>query len=375
MRGDLHQVGSLRRLLERQPIRASAPCRVDMGGTLDLSTFYYPMHDAGPLTVNIAVALRTRIELLPHREGRILVESPGVGRKDFAAHDLPFEHPLGLMLFIAARFAASGLCIRIESDSPPRSGLGGSSVAAVALVAALAHAFERLGRRPLRRKETALLAHGVEGAVAGVPCGMQDQLAAAYGGVHAWFWPGDPRRSPFTRKVLVPASGHARLQRHLLLAYCGVPHESRTVNRRWVQRFLQGMDRQVWEEILDCTRRFAESLACGDFTGAAACMDRETELRCEMTPEVLTETGRGLVTAARQEGGAARFTGAGAGGCIWAIGSESSIHGIRRRWEELLAGQTEARLLPFTVDRRGVHAEVGESGSATARPRSAFSKE
>lgn len=362
----LHQVGSLHRLLEQHAIRASAPCRVDMGGTLDIATFYHPLHAAGPLTVNIAVALRTRVRLFPYRKGRVLVESSGVGNAEFAADALPFVHPLGLMFSVAARFGASGLRVCIDSDSPPRSGLGGSSVAAVALVAALAHAAKQLGRPSMGRKEIALLAHGLEGAVAGVPCGLQDQLAAAYGGVTEWYWPGNPLRPPFSRKVLIPASGHRRLERHLLLAYCGVPHESKTVNRVWVRRFLQGKDRKVWQEILLCTKRFAEHLVRGNFSGAADSMDRETELRRKMTPEVLTGLGRGLVKAARQEGGAARFTGAGAGGCIWAIGPETSIQGIRSRWEELLAEEAEARFLPFSIDRRGVQAEVEDTGAADA---------
>ena len=60
-----------------------------------------------------------------------------------------FEHPMGLMFAIAAYFRAGGIHIQIESASPPRSALGGSSAAAVALVAALAEARPDQEQRPV----------------------------------------------------------------------------------------------------------------------------------------------------------------------------------------------------------------------------------
>jgi hypothetical protein len=65
----------------------------------------------------------------------------------------------------------------------------GSSAAVVALVAAFARAQEKLGERPLSLRQIVLLSHGIESNTAGVPCGLQDQLAAAYGGVNAWYCP------------------------------------------------------------------------------------------------------------------------------------------------------------------------------------------
>ncbi|MBW1889644.1 MAG: galactokinase, partial [Deltaproteobacteria bacterium] len=56
--------GVIREILKSAPITASAPCRIDMGGTLDLSTFYVPLRFLRPCTFNMALALRTtaRIE-------------------------------------------------------------------------------------------------------------------------------------------------------------------------------------------------------------------------------------------------------------------------------------------------------------------------
>ncbi|HWR92902.1 MAG TPA: galactokinase, partial [Desulfobacterales bacterium] len=63
------------------------------------------------------------------------------------------------------------------------------------------------------------------------------------------------------------------------------------------------------------------------------------------------------VAAARRSGCGARFTGAGGGGCIWAIGEADGISGLRPRWAEVLAGRSDARLLPAAVAAEGLRME------------------
>ena len=64
-------------IVEAYDVQASAPCRVDMGGTLDIGTFYYPLQHAGPCTFNLALNMRTCVELQPYRAGWIKVSSRG----------------------------------------------------------------------------------------------------------------------------------------------------------------------------------------------------------------------------------------------------------------------------------------------------------
>jgi D-glycero-alpha-D-manno-heptose-7-phosphate kinase len=68
---------SIKALLQNEPMEASAPCRVDMGGTLDLSTFYLPLRHLGPCTFNIALDMRTRVWLGPHVAGKLKISSSG----------------------------------------------------------------------------------------------------------------------------------------------------------------------------------------------------------------------------------------------------------------------------------------------------------
>jgi D-glycero-alpha-D-manno-heptose-7-phosphate kinase len=346
-----------RKILNSSPIEASAPCRVDMGGTLDIKTFHLPLRRFLPCTVNAAINLRTRVRILPGSSGRVNVSSSGFESVSFAEDAAPYNHPLGLMFAIAAYFGVSGIHIDIDSASPPRSALGGSSAAAVALVAALSRLLEKAGRPPMSRKQIVVLAHAVEESVAGVPCGFQDQLAAAYGGVHAWHWENAVSTGGFQKEMLVPKSLHDDFSRHILVAYCGIPHESRQVNRIWVDQFIAGATRKEWVSISGHTRRFADALLSRRYQPAAEAMNLETAIRRRMTPEVLDEMGEKLVEAAVITGCGGRFTGAGGGGCIWAIGETSAIDPLRDAWEKILARKPEARLLNVRVDSGGLITE------------------
>ena len=193
------------------------------------------------------------------------------------------------MFATATYFNAGGVHIDIESESPPRSALGGSSVAAVALVAALLDALSNAVGHPknyLNRRLIASLAYKLEETVAGVPCGSQDQLAAAYGGVHVWYWQDRPGQSHYKRTVTVKKEYHKELERRLLLAYCGKPHVSKDINGRWIQQFLAGKNRVVWKEIIDQTRQFAAALTDQNYSQAAIHMNRED------SPSPGNDTGR-----------------------------------------------------------------------------------
>jgi D-glycero-alpha-D-manno-heptose-7-phosphate kinase len=346
------------KILESKPIEASAPCRIDMGGTLDIATFYYPLHHLSPCTFNIALRLRTHVRLRPYARGMIRISSSGFKDAQFPADAAPFDHPLGLMFATAAYFNAQGIHIDIQSQSPPRSALGGSSVAAVALVAAFSklmkHAESDSG---LDRRAIALLAYQIEQSVAGVPCGIQDQLAATYGGVNTWSLQAKPMVPVFKKQCTVRKASHRELERHLLIAYCGKPHVSKDINGRWIRQFLSGKHRDLWLEIIACTRRFVAALAERNYNQAAVEMNRETAIRRTLTPDVLDNIGEKLVNSARQNDCGARFTGAGGGGCLWALGEIENIDRLRPLWEKILFARDEARLLEVKIDSKGLVVE------------------
>jgi len=341
-------------ILKSERIEASAPCRIDMGGTLDISSFYYPLSYLSPCTFNIALAMRTRVQIVPFDKGYIKISSKGFESAAFALEKVPFDHPMGLMFAIAAYFQIDGIHIIIESGSPTRSALGGSSVAAVVLIAAFNSLLKKTGRPIIAHEQIPLLAHGIEESVAGVPCGFQDQLAAVYGGINAWYWKGAGGNQPFIRKQILHPGKYAELSEFLLVAYCGIPHESKNINSQWVKQFISGECRSQWFEICECTRLFVESFAALDIDEAVKQMNRETAVRVGMTPDVLDNTGLELVNSALENHCGARFTGAGGGGCVWALGDKEMMSELNVVWAKILSETKKGCLLDVNIDSKGL---------------------
>ncbi|SLM32665.1 putative galactokinase [Desulfamplus magnetovallimortis] len=326
---------NFRKILEKQPVKASVPCRIDLGGTLDISTFFLPLAHLDPATFNIALNMRTTVTLYPWKDNHIKITSRGFEGAEFEAELAPFKHSMGLMFAVVRYFNGHGVHVHIESASPPRSALGGSSAAAVAMIGAFLTA---MGKN-VEPSHAALLAHYIESSVAGVPCGLQDQLAAAWGGINFWHWTMDSRGVQFIRENISEGASEGYscddINNHILVAYCGIPHVSSDINKRWVNRFLSGEDRDKWRDIINITHMFVDAFKNRNYSRAAELMNKETRIRMEMTPDVLDHTGRQFFEAASKRECGARFTGAGGGGCLWAIGESESIQALKEEWKDI----------------------------------------
>ena len=71
------------RILDYAPVKVSVPCRVDFGGTLDISTLYLPLAHLNPVGFNMAMDLRTTVTLSPYQSGRVKVSSRGFDTAEF----------------------------------------------------------------------------------------------------------------------------------------------------------------------------------------------------------------------------------------------------------------------------------------------------
>ena len=343
-------------LLEKKEVRASVPCRVDLGGTLDISTFYLPLAHLKPASFNIALDMRTHVTLSPWTKGRICISSKGFASAEFDQDKVRFDHPMGLMFAVSRYFDADGIHIQINSTSPPKSALGGSSAAAVAIIAAF---YAVLGE-PINPKKIVWLAHYIESSVAGVPCGVQDHAAAAFGGVNLWEWkmgetgPEFERISVFENTQDQNTQDLVDFNDQILVAYCGIPHVSKDINKQWVDAFIRGETIAIFEKIVEITKEFYRAVKTKNFSLAGELMAQETRLRLEMTPEVLDNIGKKLFERAVALNCGARFTGAGGGGCLWAIGERDKIFDLASAWKKLLEPVPDAKLLDTGIDTNGI---------------------
>jgi D-glycero-alpha-D-manno-heptose-7-phosphate kinase len=295
--------------------------------------------------------LRTRISLLPWDKGYIKVSSRGFEGAVFKKDEAPFDHPLGLIFACVNYFNVHGVHVKIDSSSPPRSALGGSSSAVVAVISAFYKALDK----EIFPEQIAWLAHYIESSVAGVPCGMQDQLAAAFGGVNQWIWTMG-RQSPEFEQIPVfeHESDIKTFNTNILIAYCGIPHVSKDINTQWVQSFVRGETRSVFEKIVGLTKDFSKTVKNKNFSQAARLMNQETNLRLEMTPDVLDNTGKKLFEGAMNCDCGARFTGAGGGGCVWAIGEAMAMENLKILWQEILGSVESSKILDTNIENKGI---------------------
>src|SRR5687768_7166650 len=147
----IKQSVSLRKLLNEQTISGSVPCRVDCGNTLDVRPLALLLYSIHPVTVNIALDLRTRVKLYPFEDGYVKISSSGFPDYSFSLSSALLDSPIGLLAAILFHFNVHGVHMEIKSESPPRSGLGGSGALAICSIAIINEALTRLGHSSLNR--------------------------------------------------------------------------------------------------------------------------------------------------------------------------------------------------------------------------------
>ena len=345
---------SLKDILTDCPIEASAPCRLDSGGTWDIKAMALPCEHISPVTVNMALDLRSSVTLSPFEDSRIRISSQGFSdREVFHKDDLPFDHPFGIFLAALSFFNVHGVHVHISSASPIKSAMGGSSTALIALLKALDKVRVQQGMSGLDPRRLLHLAYSLEDGISGGNCGIQDQAAAVFGGVHLWTWRYSNPLKPFTRKRLFTKKGERILSSHLAVAYSGRSHISSLTNRKWIGDFLSGKTRQGWLKVNAIVQRFAEELKAMRWEEAARQLRQEMALRREITPEALIPVTETLIKQAEKAGCGARFAGAGAGGTVWAIGEMGNIEKLKMAWEKTLTPIRGAKVLECSIDNSG----------------------
>jgi len=348
----------IRGLLEKHPIESSAPCRIDSGGTWDIKALAFPLEDIRPVTVNLAINLRTYVTLLPFTSGWVKVSS-----EKFSSHEeypfgkAPFNSRFGLFFAMASFINFHGLEIRIRSTSPVEAGLGGSSTAAVAALKAFSVARTLLGGKKIKKEELLHIAFHLEDAINGGMCGMQDHGAAVFGGVNRWIWNYSRTGKPFEREAILDKNGQKEISKNILVAYSGSRHISARINRLWIEQFLNGKTRSGWIEVNRIVDRFASNLKERKWKDAAEDLCNEVAIRKEITPEAFSPVIDTLIKESEKVGCGARFAGAGGGGTVWALGEIDDIQELRKRWTDILKGTRRGRILECAVDPIGAEWE------------------
>lgn len=351
----LQRYASVKKILEETPVKASAPCRVDSGGTWDIKALSLPFEDHQPVTVNMALNLRTSAHLSPFEEGKIEIVSEGFSNAVQCDYrDISLKGPFAIFFAAARFFGFHGMRMRIKSDSPVKSALGGSSTALVAVVKALSKLGKLAGNRELLNKDILHLSYHIEDGIGGGSCGMQDQAAAVYGGVNGWRWIYSNRSSQVVRDRLLDSAGMKQLSKRILVAYSGKSHVSARMNRAWIDNFLNGNTRAGWLEVNAIVNELSGAIKKKNWQLAADLVREEMKVRKKITPDALIPETKKLINTAEKFKCGARFTGAGAGGALWAIGELDRLIRLKSEWMAILGKIKGGSMLDCAIDPKGV---------------------
>jgi len=331
-------------------LRASAPLRIDLaGGTLDIWPLYLLL--GGGLTVNMAIDRYAHAELRPRDDRKIKLTAGDLGLEEpFPSPEgLGLEGELGLVKRLIRFYKPDrGFELRTWVEALPQAGLGGSSALALAVSALLDRI--RGGHRDLA--ELINLTRDLEAQALGVPAGIQDYYAAAYGGLNAlWLEPGGVRREQLRPSIAFLEE----LEERLILGYTGVAHRSGELNWEVFKRYIDGdpQAREGLREAKEAALSMHEALSVEDLAGVGRALRAEWAARRGFALEITTPEIDRLIELALKSGAAgAKLCGAGGGGALLLLAAE----GMRKRLEGLLQAEG-VEPLEIGFARRGLRIE------------------
>jgi D-glycero-alpha-D-manno-heptose-7-phosphate kinase len=260
----------------------------------------------------------------------------------------PGRHPLIEAAVAAARPSRrQGLEIRLRSAMPPGAGTGTSAAVIVAIIGAL-DALAGRSRRPLDLAQTA---HGVEVSGLGRESGLQDHLAAAYGGVSFIEIPSYPQVR-VERVALAPSTTRA-LAEQLVLVYLGRAHQSSDVHRAVIAELDGSPGAWVLQRLRDAARAGKEALVAGDLAAFGRALVANTQAQRDLHPRLVSEDADAIFRAA-ERGGALGWKVNGAGGDGGSVTVLVAAGGRSRFEAAAAAARPRARVIPITLDSRGL---------------------
>jgi D-glycero-alpha-D-manno-heptose-7-phosphate kinase len=258
-------------------VTATAPVRVcDLGGWTD--TWFARRG----LVVSISVR--------PGATARVTHHPPGSrpDRVTIATPDLPDgpDELLWAVVDAVGRVVDADLEIEVTSGVPPGAGMGTSASVTVALLAALDEHAD-VNDLPAR-------AHDIEVTRLGREGGVQDQLAAACGGLNRIEI--DPYPSVRVEPIALPTGLADRLR----TVYLGTPHDSSAVHREVIEAL--GPSSEPLERLRHAAAAGYAALRAADLPAFGRAMQANTDAQADLAPGIVGRHACAVIDVARAHG-------------------------------------------------------------------------
>ena len=339
-------------------------------------------------TISAAVEIRAHGEIEAH-ENHILKligsDNPPI---KFHPADLPLPYDGSIDLLIAAvnrlfshskefseKIFESGFHLRLWSDVPRQSGLGGSSLFVLLTLAAMRDFFD-LDRRVHNDYFLSELTQRVEEKELGITCGFADRYLPLFGGLAYLDYRGKLDHASIGDEPYVTYERLGGLvdSLPLIAVVTGVRHNSGDVHGRMRPRYLA--EYKEWQRTgdempplvswmsaaWDCAWRGKIALLGGNLSRFGQLMDENHQLVDKMMRYCDFEDGAGwadnLFIKAAQDNGAlgAKLTGAGGGGSVFALVNPGEEENFISMWQET-AGKNnlhESRVFKLFISPLGL---------------------
>jgi D-glycero-alpha-D-manno-heptose-7-phosphate kinase len=307
-----------------------APTRVDFGG----GWTDVPPYDAeqGGFVCNVAISRYATVQI-----------TAGADASAPAELVVQREGDRALLRAVARKYDVRGARISLTNDFPVAAGLGGSSAAGVAAIAA---ALKWLGENR-SRAEIAEASRALEVQEMGIAGGRQDHYAAAFGGalgLHFRKWVGvEPiTLSPETiaelpQRCIVVYTGESRISANTITAVMGAYRDESPA----VRGALMAM-REIAKET-------ATALGAGNLDEVGRLVGEQWKHQRSLHPAIPTPLIDGMIETAMKNGAiGCKALGASGGGCVLMIAAADREEEVRASVRSL---GTE---IDYSVDTRGV---------------------
>jgi D-glycero-alpha-D-manno-heptose-7-phosphate kinase len=305
-----------------------APTRIDFGGGwTDVPPYCDEM---GGFVCNLAISRYATVSVA-RGERRDT-------RNDSNAADLAIANAA------TRRFDVHDVTVSVRSDFPIGAGLGGSSAAGVATVAALAAACGET----MTLTAIAELSREIEIGDLGIPGGRQDHYAAAYGGALGLRFSAnhvDVQPIPLTAQV------RAQIEERCTIVYTGQSRISGETINAVLGAYRQGVPRvlNALQHMRANAEQIAVALGAGDLDRIASLVSEQWAHQRSLHSAIPTPLIDEIISKARGAGAiGAKALGASGGGCVLLIAGEGRSDDVRTVVASL------GEVLPFTVATRGV---------------------
>lgn len=211
--------------------------------------------------------------------------------------------------------------IDIFSEAPAGASTGTSAAVSVALIGAL----DLLSPGRLTPHEVAQAAHRIETERLHQQCGVQDQLASAFGGINFIDIVNYP--NAIVSPLRLPEPIAWELESRLSLVFLGQSHSSSKVHERVIADLQDaGPDAKQLRPLRRTPLRARDALYAGDFRALGQAMIDNTEAQQGLHPELVSASHAAVIEVAKRfEALGWKVNGAGGdGGSVTILGSPQS---------------------------------------------------